>query len=135
MPASCPFQELHADIGVLRQVKARNIVEVDFDALSTKNQSLFVIARTPDPKDPLTKRSPVDVPFMEVVAAVANVVEIGHSVEMAEVEDQVVRKVFGFDRVTAQWRDLIDGAIENLIADNWCTITDGRIAKALSFPE
>ena len=128
---------LKADIDarIAAQVKARNIVEVDFDALSTKNQSVIVVARKPDSKDSLTKRAPVDVPFMEVVAAVAHVVEIGHSVEMAEVEDQVVRKVFGFERVTAQWKDLIDRAIEDLVSDSWCTITDGRITKGLSFPE
>ena len=72
---------------------------------------------------------------MEVVAAVAHVVEIGHSVEMAEVEVQVVRKVFGFERVTAQWKELMDRAIEDLVADSWCAINNGRIAKRLSFPE
>lgn len=74
-------------------------------------------------------------PFIEVVAAVAHVVEIGHSVEMPEIEDQVVRKVFGFDRVTAQWRDLIELAIKDLVADSWCKLEDGRLTRGISFPD
>ena len=53
---------------------------------------------------------------------------------MAEVEDQVVRRVFGFDRVTAQWKDLIELAIGDLLNDQWCTVIDGRVTKGINFP-
>jgi very-short-patch-repair endonuclease len=127
--------KMDVDARIEAQIKAKSIVEVDFDAVATKKQSGIVVARTPDRHDALTKRAPVDVPFIEVVAAVAHVVEIGHSVEMPEIEDQVVRKVFGFDRVTAQWRDLIELAIKDLAADSWCRLEDGRLTRGISFPD
>ena len=102
--------------------------------MATKKQSSIVLARTPVKSDALSKRAPADIPFIEVVAAVSHVVELGHSVEKAEVEDQEVRRVFGFDRVTAQWKDLISLAIGDLLNGQWCTVIDGRLTKGINFP-
>lgn len=130
-----PTLKADVDERIDAHIKAKKLVGVDFDALSTKERAGLLVARRPDERDELTKRQPSDVPFMEVVAAVAHAVELGHSVEVSEIEDQVVRRIFGFERVTAPWKDLIMRAIEDLLQDSWCTWDEGRLCKSVEFPD
>jgi very-short-patch-repair endonuclease len=116
-------------------IKGRSIVEVEYDCVGTRSQAELTVARQPHPKDELSKRLPSDTPLVEVVGAVAHVIELGHSVELSELESHVVRKVFGFDRVTVQWKDLIADAIEEMAAENWWTTDGSVVTRASNFPD
>jgi hypothetical protein len=123
------------DAQIKALVKAGTIAEIDFDCLATFEQAGLVMARQPNPRDPLTKRSPGDTPLIEVVAAVAHVIELGHTIDLVEAQNNIVRRVFGFDRVTAQWRELIDAAVDEMVRDSWCTMNGQVLSKGEDFPE
>jgi very-short-patch-repair endonuclease len=123
------------DTQIAALVKAGTITEIDFDCLATVDQAWLVMARQPNPRDPLTKRSPADTPLIEVVAAVAHVIELGHTIDLVEAQSNIVRRVFGFDRVTAQWKELIDVAVEEMVRDSWCTLDGEVLSKGEDFPE
>jgi hypothetical protein len=116
-------------------MKAKFIVEIEFDCVGTEQQAALTIARQPHAKDELSKRLPADTPLVEVVGAVAHVIELGHSVELSELESHVVRKVFGFERVTAQWKDLIAEAIKEMVHENWWIVNGSVVTRAPDFPD
>jgi very-short-patch-repair endonuclease len=116
-------------------IRAELIVEVDYDCVGTQSQAELAVARQPHSKDELSKRLPADTPLVEVVGAVAHVIELGHSVEISELVSHVVRKVFGFDRVTAQWKDLIQDAVSEMMLENWWTIHGSVVTRASGFPD
>ena len=89
--------------------------------------SQIFLARRPDERDPLTKRSPKDIALLEIACAIGNFVGAATAIEISEVEQLVTRQIFGWDRITTQWRDVIAETIE-LLNNKWW-ILDGHLLK------
>ena len=103
--------------------KVVNVFRTDILAFPSQ----IFLARRPDERDPLTKRSPKDIALLEIACAIGNFVGAATAIEIAEIEQLVTRKIFGWDRITTQWRDVIAETIE-LLNDKWW-IQEGSLLK------
>lgn len=92
------------------------------------------IARRPYPGDELTKRDATNVAFIEIAAGIVNFLRLASPIDIDEIEQLVAKQVFGWDRVTAKWKDAIEETLEALISEGWWTVQENRINKGPNFP-
>jgi len=115
------------DQNIRTLVESKKLLSLKHSCLVLPNQDRFV-ARKPDPDDELTKRDAKNIAVTEIAAAAANFVSIARAIDITELEQLVVRNVFGWDRVTQAWRDAILEAIELFATRQWWTY-EGNIVK------
>jgi hypothetical protein len=114
---------IDSHIRTLINEKIVNVYRTEVLAFPTQN----FLARKPDDRDPLTKRPPKDIALLEIACAIGNFVVAATAIEIVEVEQLVTRQIFGWDRVTTQWRDVIAEAIGLLDGKWW--IREGTLLK------
>jgi very-short-patch-repair endonuclease len=107
-------------------LKSDKIVSLK-ESSSCLKQDFKAQVRAADPKDELSRRGPKDVSYLEAAAAVAHFLSLGHSMELAELERLVVKEVFLFDRVTANWKELIAHGIDICVGNGAAKRQDGLV--------
>ena len=107
-------------------LKSDKIVSLN-ESSSCLKQDVKAQVRAADPKDELSRRGPKDVSYLEAAAAVAHFLSLGHSMELAELERLVVKEVFLFDRVTANWKELIAHGIDICVGNGAAKRQDGLV--------
>ena len=85
--------------------------------------------RAADPRDELSRRGPKDISYLEAAAAVAHYLGLGHSIEVAELEHRIVKDIFLFDRVTANWKELIAHGIDLCVGNSAAAETEASFSS------
>ena len=99
--------ELMIDNGEILRVDGRFL-------MSPRRKNVEV--RRPDDRVPESKREARDIPPTELVMAIGLLVKDALSIERGDVPQYIVRNVYGWTRVTQDWRDVVDDAVDRAVA-------------------
>jgi very-short-patch-repair endonuclease len=118
---------------IKRMIRDKELLKVKPECLILPRELDFV-ARKPDETDELTKRDASNVAYIEIGAAIVNFLRLASPIDLSEIEQLVVKSVFGWDRVTAKWKDAIGETISALAAHGWWSVVGDQICKGGNFP-
>ena len=111
----------------LSQLQQRGLVlRYPPDCFSLPGQDTYRV-RLPDPTDPLSKRDSGSFPEIELRVAITRVLWDVHEMDSEELFNVVVKVLIGLQRLTAQWRDRLESAIDALVQAGSVKSADGRI--------
>ena len=119
----------------LRMLLAKGIVKVwQPDAFTLIDQNPFRV-RHQLSDDPLTRRDAKTYPLPELAAAIYNIVEEVGEIDREELLSVVGKKLLGLQRLTTEWGDHIDSAVDKVASWGWIASTGKSISRADDYPK
>ena len=99
------------------------------DAVGLVGQNPFRV-RHPLANDPLTRRDAKSYPLTELVAAIYNIVEEVGEIESEDLLNVVSKKLLGVHRLTTEWRDRIEEAVDKTVSWGWISKANETFVRA-----